>query len=150
MRKEACCRQARIQGIGCVTGRWLYGWEKKIKMPIGTPSHPETRITSVAPHGGEVASGGQPPFMFAVGFLLYHPEINSCTSLSLALWLLGAEIKNRQRTTEIAVVFFSLGNETTLGQSKGAQDARRRISLPWPLQVKLQPWDPLTPQNLVG
>lgn len=86
---------------------------------------------------------------FAVGFLLYHPEINSCVSLSLALWLLGAEIKNQQRTTETAVVFFSLGNETTSGQSKGAQDARRRISLPRPLQAKLQPWDPLTPQNLV-
>lgn len=88
---------------------------------------------------------------FAVVFLLYQSEIKSCVHLSLALCLLGVEIKDCQRTTQTAVVFFSLGNETTLGQPKGAQNTSRRISLPWALQVKPQPWDPLThSQRLVG
>lgn len=55
---------------------------------------------------------------FAVGFLLYQAEINSRVDLSLAVCLLGVEIKDCQRTAQTAVVFFSLGSETTLGQRK--------------------------------
>ncbi|XP_039242791.1 uncharacterized protein LOC113991112 [Pipra filicauda] len=62
----------------------------------------------------------------------------------------GGEIKNRQRITQTTVVFFfPLDNENTSEQSEGAQNGRRRISLPWPQQVKPQPWEALIHQYLV-
>lgn len=58
-------------------------------------------------------------------FVTYSSELHACVSLSLALCLLWGKIKSWQRTAQATVVFISLGNETTSGQSKGVQDTRR-------------------------